>query len=88
MHQRERNSFASPQGVEGGKMNWRRGLLRFWLLATGLWIGAILVLVRPDQDRMFPWHPKLTEELSKRVREHAKEISDFILDRAKEKKTG
>jgi hypothetical protein len=37
---------------------------------------------------MFPWHPKLTEELSKRVREHAKEISDFILDRAKEKKTG
>ncbi|HXY98878.1 MAG TPA: hypothetical protein VEI03_02685 [Stellaceae bacterium] len=30
--------------------------------------------------------PRLTEELSKVVKERAKEISDFILDRAKEKK--
>lgn len=30
--------------------------------------------------------PKLTEELSRRVKEQATEIADFILDRAREKK--
>ncbi len=36
-------------------MNWKRGLLRAWLLMTGLWLALIVVFFRPYVEVQTYW---------------------------------
>jgi hypothetical protein len=37
-------------------MNWKRGLIRLWLIATIIWISVVIYVERPDQrhSRLVP----------------------------------
>lgn len=43
-------------------LNWRRGLLRLWLVLAVLWTAAVGWLMRPDEDAMSYWKLRSLDE--------------------------
>ncbi|RMF07769.1 MAG: hypothetical protein D6763_11520 [Alphaproteobacteria bacterium] len=43
-------------------LNWRRGLLRLWLVFAVLWIGAVGWILRPDEAAVSYWKLRSLDE--------------------------